>query len=405
MADLNTRISDFVWKNLNEKHVAGKKDSFWKSLENTGTELWLDTGDIAEAESAWQGEMNTLTHNIYHLNSEIQKGHYDVFIQEAKSVVRDLPFDERIREIAFIVNARHGLRLANKFGAFVSIGLHTDLVHDINAIERYAKRYHEICPDKFIIKVPLTAEGLIAARRLQDSGVRINFTLEFSARQNVLVTKIVRPDYVNIFVGRINDYIFYNKLGDGSGAGEMAAISSQNWVTALSSENTWQTRLVAASFRNYKHLELLAGTDIFTMPPEVVIEGRKKLPGIFSSRMHENYDVKLYDSAEGACIEKFWSVSDKVLRLADRLSKKLPASGTELIHIANEESCQDLFPVLGKAEKSILELDGKIPVHARWENKIKEDKIAPDSLLTLAGLASFSSDQKQLDARIRSIIG
>ena len=46
MADLNTRISDFVWKNINEKHVSGKKDPFWEALLNTGTELWLDTGDM-----------------------------------------------------------------------------------------------------------------------------------------------------------------------------------------------------------------------------------------------------------------------------------------------------------------------------------------------------------------------
>ena len=32
MADLNTRISDFLWKNLSEKHVTGKKDPFWESL-------------------------------------------------------------------------------------------------------------------------------------------------------------------------------------------------------------------------------------------------------------------------------------------------------------------------------------------------------------------------------------
>jgi len=49
MADLNTRISDFVWKNLNEKHVTGKNDPFWENLRDTGTELWLDTGDMDEA--------------------------------------------------------------------------------------------------------------------------------------------------------------------------------------------------------------------------------------------------------------------------------------------------------------------------------------------------------------------
>jgi transaldolase len=36
--------------------------------------------------------------------------------------------------------------------------------------------------------------------------------------------------------------------------------------------------------------------------------------------------------------------------------------------------------------------------------KISEGKIAPDTLLTLAGLASFTSDQAMLDQRIRNII-
>ncbi len=48
----------------------------------------------------------------------------------------------------------------------------------------------------------------------------------------------------------------------------------------------------------------------------------------------------------------------------------------------------------------------------RWKNsgslemgkKIKEGKIAPDTLLTLAGLASFTADQEMLDQRIRDII-
>ena len=42
MADLNTRISDFLWKNLSEKHVTGKKDPFWESFEG----LVLNFGSI-----------------------------------------------------------------------------------------------------------------------------------------------------------------------------------------------------------------------------------------------------------------------------------------------------------------------------------------------------------------------
>jgi transaldolase len=404
MADLNTRISDFVWKNLNEKHVTGKKDPFWESLVNSGTELWLDTGDMEEAEANWSAEMSALTTNNTLLNNEIQKGIYDVFISEAKSIVRDLPQEERVKEIAFILNARHGLRLAQKFKGFVSVELHTDTAHDIKAILYYGKRYHEICPDQFIVKVPYTAEGLIGARLLKDSGVRINFTLEFSARENVLVTRVARPDYLNVFLGRIGAYMINNKLGDGSGAGEMAVISSQNWVTGLSAENPWQTKLIAASLRSYNQLELLAGTDVYTMPPKVAASGRKELSGKFTSRMHENYDVSIFESAKGAHIEKFWEVDSKVLNLAEKLSSRVPATGSELVHIAQDMGCEDMFPSLTKEEKGFISSDGKIPVYSRWENKIKECKIAPDTLLTLAGLASFTADQSMLDQRIQSII-
>lgn len=404
MADINTRISDFVWKNLNEKHVSAKSDPFWESLSNLGTELWLDTGDIEEAEANWAAEMAALTTNNSLLNNEIQKGIYDIFISEAKSVVRDLPQEERVKEIAFILNARHALRLASKFGGYVSVELHTDTAHDIKAIQNYGRRFHDICPEQFIVKVPFTAEGLIGARLLKDSGVKVNFTLGFSARENVLVTRIARPDYVNVFLGRIGAYIIDGKLGDGSGAGERAVISSQNWVTGLSAENPWQTKQIAASLRSYTQLDLLAGVDVFTMPPKVAAEGHKKLSGKFTSKTHENYEVNLSGSASDAHLEKFWEVDDKVLKLAARLAAKLPSTGVELIHIAHEEGCEDMFPSLSKEEKGFIISDGKIPVHSRWEKKIHDGKIAPDTLLTLAGLASFTSDQEKLDQRIRGII-
>ena len=404
MADLNTRISDFLWKDLYEKQNTPKKDPFWEALRSTGTELWLDTGDMEEAEANWSAEMSALTTNNTLLNNEIQKGIYDVFISEAKHIVSHLPVNERVKEIAFILNARHGLRLATKFRGMVSVELHTDTAHDIKAIEYYGKRYHELCPDQFIVKVPYTAEGLIGARKLKEAGVRINFTLEFSARQNVLVTSVARPDFTNVFLGRIGAFMIDNKLGDGNGAGEMAVISSQNWVAGLSAKNPWQTKLIAASLRNYNQLELLAGTDVFTMPPKVAAAGRKALSGKFVSRMHENYDVSMYSSAEGAQIEKFWTVDDCVINLAERLSTNVPATGAELILIAKEEGCTDMFPSLSKEEKSFIASDGKIPVYSRWEKRIKEGTIAPDTLLNLAGLASFTSDQKMLDDRILSII-
>jgi len=110
------------------------------------------------------------------------------------------------------------------------------------------------------------------------------------------------------------------------------------------------------------------------------------------------------ENAVGSRIEKFWEVDDKVLRLAERLASRIPVTGSELVHIAHDEGCEDMFPMLHKEEKMMIAADGKIPVYANWKKMIDDGKIAPDTLLNLAGLASFSSDQEMLDQRIRNII-
>ena len=133
---------------------------------------------------------------------------------------------------------------------------------------------------------------------------------------------------------------------------------------------------------NYNQLDLLAGTDVFTMPPKVAAAGRKSLSGSFTDHTHENYEVSLYSSAKGAGIEKFWEVDDKVLSFAQRVSGKIPLTGTELTRIAHEEGCEDIFPSLTKEEKATIAADGKIPVFSKWQQQIKDGKIAPDTLLT-----------------------
>ena len=401
----NEKLSDFIKSGIEEKPVTAKYDPFWQSLRSTGTELWLDTGDMEEAEANWTAEMTALTTNNTLLNNEIQKGIYDSFVPRALDLVSHLPVEERVKEIAFILNARHGLRLAKKFGGMVSVELHTDTAHDIDAIVSYGLRYRELCPGQFIVKVPYTPEGLIGARMLHEKGVRINFTLEFSARQNALVTLVARPDYLNVFLGRIGAFLADNRLGDGSGAGENAVLSSQEWVTRLSGETGFRTRQIAASLRNYTQLELLAGTDVYTMPPKVAAAGRKSLSGLFASRLTTRYDVPLTDEAAGLGIEKFWEVPKSVVDLGRQLGRQLPASGDVIVRLAHEAGLADMFPVMSDADRKRIAAEGKIPVLASWRERLLSGELAPDTLLTLAGLASFTADQQQLDDRVRGIIG
>ena len=402
--ELRSIIRDFILSGINESQSEFHPDPFWQNLKKTGTELWLDTGDIEEASKIWTSEMTALTTNNTLLNAEIQKGIYDELILRARDILKDLPLKMQVIEIAFILNAYHGMRLARKFGAFVSVELHTDTAHDLEAIIEYGRRYAEINPKQFIVKVPYTATGLLGARSLHELGVRINFTLEFSARQNLLATAIAQPDYVNVFLGRIGAYCKENGLGSGDGVGERTVISSQEWVKKMSLQYGLSTKLIAASLRNATQLESLAGTDVFTMPVKVAKEGRSTLAGNFTSRLKEDYAPDLNSRAKGIFMEKCWDVSEKELLLVRDIMDELPCCAEILIDHARKAGCGDMFPDLSRADLDQISIDGKIPKHEHWDQRIRKGEIAVDTLLNLAGLASFTHDQAQLDQHIESII-
>jgi transaldolase len=402
--ELSSTIRDFILSGIKESPIESHSDPFWQNLKKTGTELWLDTGDIEEASKIWTSEMTALTTNNTLLNNEIQKGIYDDLILRSRDILKDLPLKQQVIEIAFILNAHHGLRLSRKFGAIVSVELHTDTANDLDAIIKYGRRYAEINPEKFMVKVPYTATGLLGARSLHELGVHVNFTLEFSARQNLFATAIAQPDYVNVFLGRIGAYCKENGLGSGDGVGERTVISSQGWVKKMSHQYGLSTKLIAASLRNASQLESLAGTDVFTMPVKVASEGRATLSGNFTSRIGENYTPDLNSKADGIFMEKCWDVSEKELLLVRDLVDELPCCAEILVDHARNAGCGDMFPELSEADNNRISTDGKIPKHEKWVDRIRKGEIAVDTLLNLAGLASFAHDQAQLDQHIQSII-
>lgn len=402
-------VQEFVQRgiNLNEGRISARNSAFWQSLKETGTELWLDTGDIDLAESVWTAEMTALTTNNTLLNMEIQKGIYDDYILEANKILDSLTVDQKVIEIGFILNARHGLTLAQRFGGKVSVELHTDFAHDMDGILFYAKRFHEICPDHFIIKVPYTATGLLGVRKLVKENVPINLTLGFSARQNALATSVSKPDYVNVFLGRLNAYVMDNNLGDGLLIGEKATLASQRIVKKISGTNIRATKQIAASMRSGDQVHSLAGVNVFTMPVKVVKEAYMNISQKFEDKTPMDYQIKLARDFDPEDIKAYhlWHVNDTELSLAEYLDKNPPESGKELETIARSMNCEDMFPVLNKGEIDQIGKDGKIPKHTKWMKHVRKGKIGIDTLLNLAGLASFTKDQKALDERIRKIIG
>ncbi len=56
-------------------------------------------------------------------------------------------------------------------------------------------------------------------------------------------------------------------------------------------------------------------------------------------------------------------------------------------------------------EKQRIAEDGKIPNFAAWHKEVTNGRLAWDTLLTVAGLASFAADQAALDDRIEKHLG
>ncbi len=233
---LSEQVHEFVRRDFTPHY--GRKtefasDDLWRQLLDLGTELWLDSGNFEEVRSVWTREFTALTTNNTLLNQEVQTGTYDDLISEAADLLagfEDLTEREFMLEIAFILNATHGLRLVEQFDAFVSVEEHTDLANDVERAVEYARRYYAICPERFYVKIPFTPAGLLATRRARQENIPVNHTLGFSARQNYVITRLSAPNFVNVFLGRLNSFIAENDLGTGDYVGERATLASQQAV-------------------------------------------------------------------------------------------------------------------------------------------------------------------------------
>jgi len=235
----------------------------------------------------------------------------------------------------------------------------------------------------------------------------VNFTLGFSARQNYVAAAFAHPSYVNVFLGRLNAYFADNSLGDGEYVGEKATVASQHAMTHLSQETGQVTRQIAASMRNEQQIIDLAGVDVYTIPVKVAYAGFDILTGNEERKIDTDYPIALAPDIDANDIhmDLLWDVSDSVREFSRIINDNEPSSGGELVKYAFQNHLQDLFPQLSAQEAQTVKADGKIPLHSKWQARIKNETLAIDSLINLAALASFETDQAALDERIRKLIG
>jgi len=413
IADAVERIAKkgFTHK-FGKPEIEVKNNPAWQQLRELGTKLWLDTGDINVASDLWCSQFEALTTNNSLLNKEVQKGIYDDLIKTVASEIKnsspDIDQKGLLLEIAFVLNAYHALRLVEVFDANVSVELHTDLGNNVERSVEYALRFYRICPERFYIKVPLTPAGLLAARKLSQQEIPVNLTLGFSARQNYVATQLAQPNYVNVFMGRLNAFVANNGLGDGINVGEKATLATQKHLLQLRKEGKTKSLLIGASMRGASQVVSLAGLDVFTMPPKVAADYNENPSDSVTSAIKNDPVVSL---SEGVKFEDFnattlWDVPEEFKACVDALLKKnidgLTPSDIQS-HFA-DAGLGDLFPKWTNEDIQTITADGKIPVYDKWKDKLSTGQIGLDTLMNISAFYSFATDQKALDERTKSLL-
>jgi len=90
----------------------------------------------------------------------------------------------------------------------------------------------------------------------------------------------------------------------------------------------------------------------------------------------------------------------------DALEKENVDSFTadDLVNFLKRHGSVDLFVEWTDAEIAASTTEGKIPHIESWQDALADKSIGLDSLINLAGLCSFSTDQKAMDDRIRQVL-
>ncbi|MBI5177763.1 MAG: fructose-6-phosphate aldolase [Nitrospinae bacterium] len=128
---------------------------------------------------------------------------------------------------------------------------------DAEGMEKEARELAKM-GDNVVVKIPMTVEGLKAARTLSDENIKTNVTLVFSVSQAVLAAK-AGATYVSPFVGRLDDI-----SEDG-----MTLIEQ---IMQVYGNYGYDAEVIVASIRNPMHFvkAALIGADVCTIPFSVI---------------------------------------------------------------------------------------------------------------------------------------
>ncbi len=268
------------------------------------TTVVADTGDFRQFA---QFQPRDATTNPSLILKAVQKPDYAPLLAQTVAAHAGRPLDEQVDRLL----VRFGCEILSLIPGRVSTEVDARLSFDTEATVARAERImalyqaEGVAPERVLIKVASTWEGIQAARRLQQRGIRCNMTLLFSFCQAVASGQ-AGAQLISPFVGRITDW---HKKAAGAGWDE-AAMAGPNDPGVQSVRRIYEyykhfgiaTEVMGASFRNVGQITALAGCDLLTIAPELMAQlaaSQEPLPRALDAEAARALDLEpvQYDEA------------------------------------------------------------------------------------------------------------
>jgi transaldolase len=234
-----------------------------------------DTGDV---EAIGSHKPQDATTNPSLLYQAAQKPQYQHLVEQALLEASRTPGDQAARaetfmDALFVAFGREILKvIPGRVSTEVDAGLSFDKEGTLAKARKLIELYSQagVSRDRVLIKVASTWEGIRAAEELEREGIHCNLTLLFSFAQAVACAE-AKVTLISPFVGRIYDW-YRKEKGTEIPANEDPGVASVTKIYNYYKKFDYRTQVMGASFRRVEQIVDLAGCDLLTISPDLLIQ-------------------------------------------------------------------------------------------------------------------------------------
>lgn len=236
------------------------------------TQVVADTGDLKEVSRHQPMDATT---NPSLILKAAQDPLYQGLVQQSLDKYRQLPqTQQQADRLLSLLHVQFGVALQQQVPGYVSTEVDPRLSFDTRASIIQARQivdgYRLLGgdPQRVLIKLAATWQGVEAARVLELEGIRCNMTLIFNLTQAVACAQ-ANATLVSPFVGRILDW-YQQKTGQQYSLDTDPGVASVQQIYRYFKQHEHSTIVMGASFRNLEQIEGLAGCDRLTISPNLL---------------------------------------------------------------------------------------------------------------------------------------